>query len=755
MRVFTMALLCLLAGSVMAQTEFMINTQTDTTQRNPKVVIDGAGNRTVIWTSLNQAEPGSDTDIYLRVLDNAGEPQTGEVLVNETTAGRQERPSAAMAPDGTLLVVWASHEGYESIFDIKGRLVSNGEPTGSEFLINSTTANSQTKPDVAVDQDGNFVVVWESWYQDGSQKGVFAQRLDAAGTPLGDEFQVNTTTVNSQGRPAVDCFANGSFVIIWESWKQDILTETGYGLFGRVFDKTGSALTDEFQVNTYTNDYQWFGDVAALNETSFAAAWCSWRQDGHDGGIYLQKFDAEGNKLAEETRVNMTTQYYQWLPVIKPMASGDLAVVWSSWLQDGDREGVYARMFDENLKPLSFEEQVNTYTTSFQWEPDFVTTPDNELFVVWSSWGQVNNSYEIMGASYLPVYPQGAIDTETYSHVSGTSSTRLVVHVVDSLALTGAEYRVTFQSAGEYYTADITNTVSGETVIDDYPLSRGENAVYLTPVFEGLMVEFKADLSFGLDLDYSYFYSVSGTNVMPRLVVPSGSFELAPIDAKIVFGNSERDNDGNYVSPMDTAYSVSGVKEVVTPFRAWNVTDDEKIELFISESASTQNQRWDPGEAVILITPPQYETQFPNFHAQVSSVMPENPVYPNEGDVFHILTARPISGEDEYTFTADRAAVTTGVEDEAASPYTFGLEQNYPNPFNPVTTIVYSINEAADVTLKVYDVLGREVATLVNRAMREGEYKVSFDGAALSTGVYFYVLRAGSRMDVQKMMLLK
>jgi ligand-binding sensor domain-containing protein len=89
------------------------------------------------------------------------------------------------------------------------------------------------------------------------------------------------------------------------------------------------------------------------------------------------------------------------------------------------------------------------------------------------------------------------------------------------------------------------------------------------------------------------------------------------------------------------------------------------------------------------------------------------------------------------------------------TPATFELEQNYPNPFNPSTMIKYSIPSSEFVTLKVYDVLGNEVATLVNEEKPAGTYEVKFDAAGLSSGIYFDKLQAGSLVETKKMILMK
>jgi FtsP/CotA-like multicopper oxidase with cupredoxin domain len=85
----------------------------------------------------------------------------------------------------------------------------------------------------------------------------------------------------------------------------------------------------------------------------------------------------------------------------------------------------------------------------------------------------------------------------------------------------------------------------------------------------------------------------------------------------------------------------------------------------------------------------------------------------------------------------------------------YKLDQNYPNPFNPSTTINFSVPENSQVTLKIYDVLGKEVSTLINQVVPAGNHEVNFDATGLSSGVYFYNLTAGNFVESKKMVLLK
>ncbi len=106
---------------------------------------------------------------------------------------------------------------------------------------------------------------------------------------------------------------------------------------------------------------------------------------------------------------------------------------------------------------------------------------------------------------------------------------------------------------------------------------------------------------------------------------------------------------------------------------------------------------------------------------------------------------------DEYTAAWQ---VTTGIDEPVAS-VAYELSQNYPNPFNPTTTINYSVPRSSFVTIKVYDVLGNKVASLVNEEKSSGNYSLHFNGAGLASGIYFYTMHAGNYTSTKKFILMK
>ena len=741
----------------LSQNEFVVNSSLDSTQRDAHIGRDAMGTYAIVWNSVNQIDSVSKGDIYLQWFTSTDQPIGAETPANQATAGDQVQPSLSMNSKGDLVIAWASYSGFTDLYDIKARRFRNGVAMGNEFAVNTTTLHTQMRPAVAVDDSGNFVIAWDSWHQDGSDRGIFAQRFDSSGGAIGNEFQLNTTIAYSQMRPAVKFLPDGRWVAIWQSWDQDLATPEGYGMVGRIFEANGTPSGNEFAINTYTNDYQWFGDLEVLDDGTFVVVWCSWEQDGDDGGVYGQRFDAAGARKGAEFLVSSATVHYQWLPKVRKLPGNGFAVAWSSWKQDGSREGVFAQLFDSTGRKISFETQVNTTTTGFQWEPDLITFGTDELLVVWSSWGQTDYDYEVIARRLKPVQPQGILAQSSTNHSGGRSSSSIKVHVVDSTKLTGMLYELGFDSVGGRLAAHVVNVSTGDTVVGTFQLNLDEGFSYRTPVAEGLAVELFPDLRLLLAPERSRLVNTSGTNLILTVGLPTAGIPLlAPIDVALRWGSMAQMPDGSYVSPLDTALGNTGVRNVVVPFRAWNLTDNQKADLLVIESPGSANQRFDPGEKIIILTPASYRTSTANTHAQISTSLPAGTfVPPAPGDTNIIVTIRPLNDRDRYQFSASRSMLVHATDPKSFSGFNFELRQNYPNPFNPMTTIEFALPSAGIVDLSIYNILGERVATLIHEARREGRHRAVWNASRCASGVYFYSLQMRDWHLTKKMLMVK
>jgi len=193
---------------------------------------------------------------------------------------------------------------------------------GTEFQVNTYTDDAQLWPDVAMADDGNFVVVWDSKGQDGSYSGIYTRRFAPNGQPLGDEFQVNTTTSRSQKTPGVAMDSAGNFVVTWAS--SDGSNE---GVWGRRYNSSGTAITGEFQVNTYTDRRQFYPAVGMNDGGAFAIAWRRWNHPTQEWLVCGQAYSAAGARSGSEFVVTQLAHGYS--PEVAMTASGDFTVATS------------------------------------------------------------------------------------------------------------------------------------------------------------------------------------------------------------------------------------------------------------------------------------------------------------------------------------------------------------------------------------------------------------------------------------------
>ena len=303
----------------------------------PAVAMDAEGNFVVAWQNVDQSGIG----IYAQRYDRAGVAQGTEFQVNTYTTLWQSDPAVAIDADGDFVVAWTSYDqdgDHEGIF--AQRYDRAGVAQGGEFQVNTFTTDQQINPAVAMDAEDNFVVAWESCCEGGPNYGVFAQRYNRGGVAQGPEFRVNTFFTTG-GLPTVAIDADGDFVVAWVSYFQD--GDYG-GIFAQRYNRAGMAQGAEFQVNTYTTNSQLYPTVAMDADGDFVVAWQSRSQDGSDWGIYAQRYNHAGVAQGTEFQVNTFTTDQQWLPTVAMDATGDFVVAWDSD-QDGDGPGIYAQRY--------------------------------------------------------------------------------------------------------------------------------------------------------------------------------------------------------------------------------------------------------------------------------------------------------------------------------------------------------------------------------------------------------------------------
>jgi hypothetical protein len=369
---------------------------------DPAAASDAPGNFVVVWTGNTQ--DGSSHGVFGQRYASTGASLGPEFRINTYTPFFQTGPAVASDSSGNFVVVWESYSQDGSYGGVFGqRYASTGAPLGSEFRVNTNTTDFQVLPAVVSDSSGNFVVIWMSASQDGSNFGVFGQRYASTGVALGPEFRVNTYTTSVQNDPAAASDSSGNFVIVWQSYFQD---GSHHGIFGQRFANTGAALGPEFRVNTYTMNYQNFPAVASDSSGNFVVVWNSSTQDGSASGVFAQRFASTGAPLGPEFRVNTYTTSFQIEPTVASDPAGNFVVIWHGYgMQEGSSGGVFAQRFASTGAPLGPEFRVNTYTTESQRLPAVAQDASGNFVVVWGSLTQDGSDYGVFGQRYRAIVP--------------------------------------------------------------------------------------------------------------------------------------------------------------------------------------------------------------------------------------------------------------------------------------------------------------------------------------------------------------
>ena len=374
--------------------DFQVNTYTTGWQWFPSVAVAPDGSFLIAWQSEGSA--GTDIDDYsiqVQRFDALGAPMGSQFQLNTYTTGAQAFPHAVVDESGNFIVMWQSEGSFESdtdSFSIQGRVVRPWAPQDSrEFQVNSHTTGSQCCPAAASQGNGQFVVTWSGrGFGTDPDRSVQGRRFQSDGTSMGGEFRVNSYITGSQRNSQVASDAEGNFVVTWTSdgsygsdnWKQSIQA--------RRFSADATPLGSDFQVNTFTRDFQGASYVGASISGDFVVTWTSFYGINTTAWtIQAQRFDNEGEPQGPQFQVSNYTTQYQVTSPIAMRPNGEFVVVWHHYGRPPhtDSSGILGREFKAESTPLTDDFQVNSYTTHGQLNPAIALGPGGRFIVAWSS----------------------------------------------------------------------------------------------------------------------------------------------------------------------------------------------------------------------------------------------------------------------------------------------------------------------------------------------------------------------------------
>jgi hypothetical protein len=394
---------------VPAGEEFVANTFTFGRQTLPDVSMATDGSFIVVWQD-GTTEPGldgqdgSDGGIRGQRFDSAGGRIGAEFQVNINTLGSQQVPKIRHDAVGNVLIVWqdAAATGQPTV----GRsfdpfLVPNG---GEVELVPGPFRIS----DLQFQPNGDFIVASGGGSEGSNLTG---QRFQLDGTPEGAEFQINTATYNTQKDPSIAVDGDGEFVVVWAS---DDVQFLAYNVKAQRFDAQGSKIGQEFQVNTYSTFRQWFPDVAMDSQGDFVVAWNSQKANPPDdlspSAIQAQRFASDGSPVGVEFQVNSTTQTVEDLPQVAMRDDGSFIIAWETGKTPGDDVdnwgAIAGQQFDSDGNRVGTEFLVNTYTPLIQDQPRITSDGGDRFVVVWSDSGIAGYSLAEQDGSLNGVFGQ-------------------------------------------------------------------------------------------------------------------------------------------------------------------------------------------------------------------------------------------------------------------------------------------------------------------------------------------------------------
>lgn len=403
-------------------------------QESPSVAL-GASRGAIVWHDNQMDSDG--LGIGMQWLNQSFSGAFGSFKVNVTEVGNQERAKVAMTADDSAVVVWQG--GSEVDKDIFLRIISaDGSFTSDEIKVNTFTALLQIDPDVAVLADGSIIVVWSSFYQDGSFQGVYGQRFTSNGVRIGTEFQVNQNTVNNQRNSSVIGLPGGGFVVAWVSERQTqvvsnpSLTPVDGGVWvqqvvnrieiiARRYDALGAPAGNEFQVDN-GNQICSSPDLCVREDGGISVVW-NQNVGGEDWDIYTRSYNSALQPLGAAFLVNVTTDGKQYHP--QAVAAGNqLLVVWTSVQTTSYWDDIKGRLVGLTEAGPEIEFPVNTQVLSIQNQPALAVNRAGQALVVWNTFVGGENSGDLRAQRYNSNQPLPAGPTPV---VNGRDSTSVVV----------------------------------------------------------------------------------------------------------------------------------------------------------------------------------------------------------------------------------------------------------------------------------------------------------------------------------------
>lgn len=341
---------------------------------------------------------------------------SAEFQVNTHTSSDQKNADIAMEPGGNFVVVWSSYRQDGNSNGIFGqRFNPDCSPLGKEFQINTTSSGNQTEPAVAMDAAAGFVVAWHGpGLVEEDEQDIFAQRFGPNGSPLGSEFRVNSPTGGRQIYPDVAIGGNGLFIAVWES--KNIPDEGKKAICGQLYDSNGMTIGDEFIINEEPAVCR-YPTVAADGNGNIVVAWLD---DRSKNSILARLFAPDGSARTDTFEVSSVNFSSVTRPSISMNTIGEFIVAWDGNPNLAGLDDIHARLFDQHGAPFGEQFVVNTVRDGPQRYPTVALNDRREFIIVWEiQIGPETSEREIFGQRFNNFGEPSGVEFLINTHVEG------------------------------------------------------------------------------------------------------------------------------------------------------------------------------------------------------------------------------------------------------------------------------------------------------------------------------------------------
>lgn len=345
-------------------------------QFDPRVAAAPNGNFVVVWE--DDRDGNGVGQIYARGFDKDGNQLFGEKVVNTVGDGHQHHPDVAMDDQGNFVVVWEDDQDGNGSHQILMRgFLANGTQRFADKAVNSVSAGQQFQPAIGMDAVGNFVVAWEDDQDGNNSYQILARAFTVTGAQRIADFTVNSVAAGQQLNPAIGVDASGDFVVAWED-DQD--NNNLFQIAARGFHSNGGNRVSQFQVNTTSTGQHGKPALGMDSDGDFTIVW----EDDQDNNGYFQiygrGFNFAGTQRFGVTAMNTVSDGQQYAPTIGVDASGDFVVGWEDDQDDNGAFQILGRGFNPNGTQRKADFTVNTDSSGQQFAPA-VTIDEQDRFV--------------------------------------------------------------------------------------------------------------------------------------------------------------------------------------------------------------------------------------------------------------------------------------------------------------------------------------------------------------------------------------